>query len=107
MQVFLAQVEQGKDTVCACLRMSAVNLEPCRFMPHRASDTAPPCRLHRQGQSNLFNSLIFLYKSPPKSGELYLGHRGEIGSHFTLEADILHIITDFFQIIFLICVPIF
>jgi hypothetical protein len=27
MQFFLAQVEQGKDTVCECLRASAVNLE--------------------------------------------------------------------------------
>ena len=25
MQFFLAQVEQGKDTVCVCLRASAVN----------------------------------------------------------------------------------
>jgi hypothetical protein len=28
MQFFLAQVEQGKDTVCVCLRASAVNLKP-------------------------------------------------------------------------------
>jgi hypothetical protein len=32
MQVFLDPVGQGKNTVCACLRTSAVNLEPYRLM---------------------------------------------------------------------------
>jgi hypothetical protein len=63
MQVFLAQVEQGKNNVCEYLRRSAVKLE---LLALRALNTAPPCRLHRQGQLKLLNLLSFCLKSQLK-----------------------------------------